>query len=33
LTIGLSAASWRFFEGPINRLKDRVGTRTAAVEG
>lgn len=24
LTIGLAAASWRFFEGPINRLKDRV---------
>ena len=25
LTIGLAALSWRFFEGPINRLKDRRG--------
>ena len=24
LTIGMAAASWRFFEGPINRLKDHV---------
>jgi peptidoglycan/LPS O-acetylase OafA/YrhL len=24
LTIAISAASWRFFEGPINRLKDRL---------
>jgi peptidoglycan/LPS O-acetylase OafA/YrhL len=24
LTIALAAASWRFFEGPINRLKDRL---------
>jgi peptidoglycan/LPS O-acetylase OafA/YrhL len=24
LTITLAAASWRFFEGPINRLKDRL---------
>jgi peptidoglycan/LPS O-acetylase OafA/YrhL len=23
LTIALAALSWRFFEGPINRLKDR----------
>ena len=23
LTIGLAALSWRYFEGPINRLKDR----------
>jgi peptidoglycan/LPS O-acetylase OafA/YrhL len=27
LTIGLSAASWQFFEGPINRLKDRMGSK------
>lgn len=24
LTLALAAASWRFFEGPINRLKDRM---------
>ena len=24
MTIGVAALSWRFFEGPINRLKDRV---------
>ncbi len=24
ITIGVAALSWRFFEGPINRLKDRV---------
>ena len=23
LTVALAAASWRYFEGPINRLKDR----------
>ncbi len=33
LTIAISAASWRFFEGPINRLKDREPSRMAAVEG
>jgi peptidoglycan/LPS O-acetylase OafA/YrhL len=27
LTIALAAASWRFFEGPINRLKDRFDRR------
>jgi peptidoglycan/LPS O-acetylase OafA/YrhL len=26
LTIAISAASWHFFEGPINRLKDRIGS-------
>lgn len=25
LTVALAALSWRFFEGPINRLKDRAG--------
>ena len=32
LTIGLAAASWRFFEGPINRLKDRWGSKAGTVE-
>lgn len=27
VTIMLAALSWRFFEGPINRLKDRIGAR------
>jgi len=30
LTIGMAAASWQFFEGPINRLKDRKEPRVAA---
>ena len=25
MTIGLAALSWRYFEGPINRFKDRIG--------
>ena len=25
MTVGLAALSWKFFEGPINRLKDRIG--------
>ncbi|SIO28914.1 Peptidoglycan/LPS O-acetylase OafA/YrhL, contains acyltransferase and SGNH-hydrolase domains [Singulisphaera sp. GP187] len=29
LTIGLAAASWRFFEAPINRLKDRIASAPA----
>jgi peptidoglycan/LPS O-acetylase OafA/YrhL len=30
MTIGLSALSWRYFEGPINRLKDRRTGRPVA---
>jgi peptidoglycan/LPS O-acetylase OafA/YrhL len=30
LTIAIASASWRFFEQPINRLKDRLTTRSAS---
>ena len=33
LTIGMAAASWRFFEGPINRLKDRAPGSPAVAPG
>ena len=32
LTIAIATASWRVFERPINRLKDRLTTRSAAAE-
>ena len=30
LTVGISALSWRYFEGPINRLKDRLPVAPAS---
>jgi peptidoglycan/LPS O-acetylase OafA/YrhL len=33
LTIALAALSWRFFEGPINRLKDRFDRPSPDTEG
>jgi peptidoglycan/LPS O-acetylase OafA/YrhL len=27
MTIGLASLSWRYFEGPINRFKDQIGSR------
>ena len=33
MTIALAALSWRYFEGPINRLKDRLGRGSTESDG